>query len=83
MTPTKHHGAEHTARYLILLGSTSQTRALLFSHDHRFLAEMFDEDDGLSLDNLMRVGTSCPPPSGVTAQALNCAATHMRCFALG
>ncbi|MBC7956001.1 MAG: hypothetical protein H7Y33_09055 [Cytophagales bacterium] len=83
MNLTKKQGNEHTAKYLILLGNDDQTRAFLFGQDHRFLAEMFDEDDGLALDNLMRAGTLCPPPSGLTAHPLACIPTRMQCFALG
>lgn len=82
MNPDKQHGTEHTAKYLILLCSDSTTRALLFGQDHRFLAEMFDDDDGLVLSNLMRAGTSCLPPGDVAMPALASAATSMQCFAL-
>ena len=82
MNPIKQHGTEHTAKYLILLGSDSATRALLFGQDHRFLAEMFDDEDGLMLGNLMRAGTSCTPPDDVTVPKLAGAVTRMQCFAL-
>ncbi len=82
MNPTKHHGNEHTAKYLILLGSDTATRALLFGQDHRFLAEMFDDEDGLMLDNLMRAGTSCLPPDDVRMPGPASAATRLQCFAL-
>ncbi len=82
MNPIKRHGTEHTAKYLILLGSDTATRALLFGQDHRFLAEMFDDEDGLVLDNLMRGGTSCMLPGDVTMPGPASAVTRMQCFAL-
>ncbi len=82
MNPIKQHGTEHTAKYLILLGSDRATRALLFGQDHRFLAEVLDDEDGLVVDNLMRAGTSCLPPDDVTMPVPAGAATRMRCFAL-
>ena len=82
MNPIKQRGTEHTAKYLILLGSHSATRALLFGQDHRFLAEMFDDEDGLMLGNLMSVGTSCQPPRDVVMPLLASAPTRIQCFAL-
>ncbi|GAB4558842.1 MAG: hypothetical protein Tsb007_20070 [Rhizobacter sp.] len=81
MNPIKQHGTEHTAKYLILLDSNSATRALLFGQDHRFLAEMFDED-GLVLGNLMSAGTSCQPPGDVVMPLLASAPTSIQCFVL-
>lgn len=82
MNPIKRHGTEHTAKYLLLLGSNDATRALLFGQDHRFLAEMFDDEDGLMLGNLMRAGTSCRLPDGVKLPVQANAGTRMQCFAL-
>lgn len=82
MNSIKRHGTEHTARYLLLLGSDDATRALLFGQDHRFLAEMFDDEDGLVLGNLMRAGTSCRLPDGVKVPGQASAPIRMQCFAL-
>lgn len=51
----------HTAKYLILLGRPDTKRALLFSAECEYLAEMVD-DDGMVLDQLLRSGAVCPPP---------------------
>jgi hypothetical protein len=82
MNPTRRHGTEHTAKYLLLLGSDNATRALLFAQDHRFLAEMFDDEDGLMLGNLMLAGTSCRLPDGVKLPSEAKAPTRVQCFAL-
>lgn len=82
MNPIKKHGTEHTARYLLLLGNNEATRALLFAQDHRFLAEMFDDEHGLMLGNLMRAGTACRLPEGVKLPGEAKAPTRVQCFAL-
>lgn len=82
MTPIKNHGTEHTAKYLILLGSDSATRALLFGQDCRFLAEIFDDEDGLVRGNLMRSGTACQPPVDVVMAPQASTPTSMQCFLL-
>ena len=82
MNPIKQRGTEHTAKYLILLGSDSAARALLFGEDHRFLAEMFDDEDGLVLGNLMSKGTACQPPRDVVSSLPASAPTSIQCFAL-
>lgn len=82
MNSIKQRGTEHTAKYLILLDSASATRALLFGQDHRFLAEMFDDEDGLVLGNLMSAGTSCQPPGDVVMPLLASAPTSIQCFVL-
>ena len=61
MIPQKNVNDAHTARYLVLLNRGDATRALLFGQDHRYLAEVID-DDGLVVDNLMKAGRACLPP---------------------
>jgi hypothetical protein len=76
----------HTARYLILLGSADAKRALLFSGECEYLAEMIDED-GLTLEQLLRSGTMCPPPRELglddTVSAACVADEELLCIALG
>jgi hypothetical protein len=79
MIPQKNH--DHTARYLVLLNQDDATRALLFAQDHRFLAEVID-DDGLVVDNLMKAGTACVPPRQVAEQTQVGQAVKLLCFAL-
>lgn len=55
----------HCAKYLVLLGAPMAPRALLFGSDHRYLAEVVD-DDGLTLDDLRRASRACPPPAALT-----------------
>lgn len=55
-------GHSHRAHYMVLLGPTDAPRALLFSDECRYLAEMFDED-GLLVENLVKCSRVCPPPS--------------------
>lgn len=71
---------EYTAQYLVLLNDHEHTRALLFARDQRYLAELID--DGLMLDNLMRCGRVCPPPSKVAKQAWASAPASVQCFEL-
>ena len=78
---------QHTAKYLILLKDETAQRALLFGGDHRYLAELID-DDGLVLENLIRFGTACLPPGDLVLDTVipREAAQQqidMRCFALG
>jgi hypothetical protein len=76
----------HAARYLILLGSPATKRALLFSAECEYMAEMIDED-GLTLDHLLRSGVACPPPRELGLDdniVASCTANEpLRCFALG
>jgi hypothetical protein len=77
----------HAAKYLILLKSETAARALLFGGDHRYLAEVID-DDGLVLDNLIRAGTQCPPPGELSLECAACllqpqSGSLVQCFALG
>ena len=72
------------AKYMILLGPTDAPRALLFDRDHRFLAEVFDEDS-MVLDQLMKSSRVCPPPRDLALDGMadDEPADAMRCFALG
>jgi hypothetical protein len=78
--------SSHTARYLILLGAPDAKRALLFSGECEYMAEMIDED-GLMLDDLLRSSTVCPPPRELGLDdniVASCTANEMLlCFALG
>jgi hypothetical protein len=71
----------HTARYLVLLNHDDATRALLYAHDHRYLAEVID-DDGLVVDNLVKAGRACPPPREVAEQAQREKPMRLLCFEL-
>jgi len=85
MTPNKNSSSRHddyTATYLVLLNDHDSTRALLFARDQRYLAELFDDDNGLMLENLMRFGRECPPPGKVAEQAWASAPASVVCFSL-
>lgn len=75
----------HRAQYMILLGSDADQRALLFNGDHRYLAEVID-DDGMVIENLVKSSRQCPTPRNLTLgdvvppPAVD--AAGMRCFAL-
>jgi hypothetical protein len=85
-TPEAASTSPHTAKYLILLGSHDTTRALLFSAECEYMAEMIDED-GLMLDHLVRCGKVCPPPRELGLDdniVASCTANEsLLCFALG
>ncbi|MEY4563217.1 MAG: hypothetical protein RLZZ618_2494 [Pseudomonadota bacterium] len=77
----------HNARYLVLLGPTDAPRALLFSGEHRYLAEMID-DDGMMVDTLLKSSRVCPRPRNLKFDAVATvdpahAAKDVRCYALG
>lgn len=80
MISQKNLNHDHTARYLVLLNQDDATRALLFAEDHRYLAEVID-DDGLVVDNLMKAGTVCVAPREVAEQA-GSEEPKLLCFAL-
>lgn len=85
MTPNKNFSTRHdeyTARYLVLLSQHESTRALLFGRDQRYLAELFNDDNGLMLETLMRNGRECPAPRMVAEQAWAGAPASVVCFAL-
>ncbi len=82
MTPQKNFNHDHTAHYLVLLNHDDATRALLFARDHRYLAEVIDDDGGLMVDNLMKAGTRCVPPREVAEQARTGAPMKLMCFTL-
>jgi len=71
----------YRAKYLVLLDNGGAPRALLFDQDRHYLAELID-DDGLVLDNLMRVGTMCSMPADLALHSVANPLT-MRCFTLG
>ncbi len=52
----------HSAKYLILVGPRAARRALLFNHEHRYLSEVIDDQDGLMVDALLRSGKGCELP---------------------
>jgi hypothetical protein len=78
--------SQHTAKYLILLGAPQAKRALLFSGECEYMAEMIDED-GLVLDQLLRSSTVCPPPRELGLDDnifASCVANErLLCFSLG
>lgn len=83
MIPQKNFNHDHSARYLVLLNHNDDaTRALLFARDHRYLAEVIDDDGGLLVDNLMKAGTRCVPPREVAEQARTVEAMKLMCFTL-
>lgn len=76
----------HCARYLVLLGPADARRALLFSGEHRYLAEMID-DDGIMTDTLLKSSRVCPKPRSLSLEAVAApdqlaAGEDMRCFLL-
>lgn len=79
--------ASHRAKYMLLLGPEEAPRALLFNGDHRYLAEVLD-DDGMVVDHLVRSSRSCPTPRDLSLAAVLPPpaigpADAVRCFALG
>ena len=72
------------AKYMLLVGPADAPRALLFDGEHRFLAEVFDEDH-MVLDQLMKTSRVCAAPrtlvldDGEEVEPADAA----RCFALG
>jgi hypothetical protein len=75
----------HSARYLILCGTSRAQRALLFNQELQYLAEIFD--DGLMVDTLLQSGTLCPVPTllpleTVLAPDEQGANAELKCFAL-
>ena len=74
----------HCAKYLILLGPPSAPRALLFGGDHRYLADLVD-DDGSTLDDLTRGSRPCAPPAALALRDVApeaAADTRVRCWRL-
>lgn len=78
----------HLAKYMILLGPEDAPRALLFNGEHRYLAEVFDED-GFTVDQLMKSSQVCPAPHElaldevIPPQAARPGESALRCYALG
>lgn len=81
-SPRGGSAENYAAKYLVLLGGEGTLRVLLFDRHHHYLAEVI-EDDGLLLDNLMRVGTMCSLPADLARHALASTPATLRCFALG
>ena len=74
----------YSAKYLVLLDTTQQPRALLFNGELDFLAEL--EDDGFVVDDLVRTGTPCPPPPALPLAEIVKDAIgdpRLRCYSLG
>jgi len=72
------------AKYMLLVGPADAPRALLFDGEHRFLAEVFDEDR-MVLDQLMKSSRVCAAPGTLVlddGEELE-PADAGRCFALG
>lgn len=82
MTPQKNINHDHTARYMVLLQQDDAKRALLFSEDHRYLAEVIDDDNGLVVENLMKAGRICAMPRAVAEQAVLNRPVALLCFEL-
>lgn len=80
-SPQKNFNNAHAARYLVLLSHDHNRRALLFARDHRYLAEVID-DDGLVIDNLVKTGRPCLPPGEVAQQTLKGKHAKLLCFEL-
>jgi hypothetical protein len=77
----------HSAKYLILIGPRAARRALLFNHQHRYLSEVIDDQDGLIVDALLHSGTRCELPRKLRLEgivpAAQLAGAAVQCFALG
>jgi hypothetical protein len=76
----------YSAKYLVLLQTQAQPRALLFNGEHDFLAEL--DDDGFVVDTLVRAGTPCPPPpslplADIAPDTARAAPSQLQCYALG
>jgi hypothetical protein len=61
--------SQHMARYLILLQHKEAQRALLFNSEHHYLAELID-DDGSTMESLLRCGTRCSAPPDLHLDAV-------------
>jgi len=71
------------AKYMILFGPPDAPRALLFDREHRFLAEVFDEDR-MVLDQLMKSSHVCAPPRNLELEGVTVEPEDATCcFALG
>jgi hypothetical protein len=77
----------HSAKYLILVGPRAARRALLFNHEHRYLSEVIDDEDGLMVDALLRSGKGCELPRTLRLDgivpAAQLAACSVQCIELG
>jgi len=76
----------HSARYLILIGPRTARRALLFNHEHRYLSEVIDDQDGLMIETLLCSGIICDLPSALRLDgivpAAQLATPPLECFDL-
>jgi len=77
----------HSAKYLILIGPRTARRALLFNHEHRYLSEVIDDQDGLMVDALLCSGIICELPGALhldgIVPAAQLATAPLECFELG
>jgi hypothetical protein len=69
----------HSAKYLILVGPRAARRALLFNHEHRYLSEVIDDQDGLMVDALLRSGKVCELPRALRLDGIVPAAQLAGC----
>lgn len=79
-------GQPYTAKYLVLLHRNQHQRALLFNGQHDFLAEL--DDDGFVINDLVRSGTPCLPPSSLPLSDISLSAlrdhdSQLKCYRLG
>jgi len=76
----------HSAQYLILVGPRTARRALLFNHEHRYLSEVIDDQDGLIVDALLSSGKGCELPGALRLEgivpAVQIAGATLQCFEL-
>jgi hypothetical protein len=76
----------HSAKYLVLIGPRTARRALLFNHEHRYLGEVIDDDDGPIVDALLDAARACKLPAMVRLEGLvpaaQLAGSSVQCFAL-
>jgi hypothetical protein len=78
--------SDHSAAYMVLLGRSESPKVLLFSADHRYLSEVFD--DGFIVDNLRMGARRCDKPgrlslAGVLPESAQLSEADVLCFALG
>lgn len=77
----------HSAKYLILVGPRAARRALLFNHEHQYLSEVIDDQDGLMVDALLRSGKGCELPRALRLEgivpAAQLASSTVLCVELG
>jgi hypothetical protein len=76
----------HSAKYLVLIGPRTARRALLFNHEHRYLSEVIDDDDGPIVDALLDAARACKLPAMLRLEGLvpaaQLAGSSVQCFEL-